>query len=123
VVGSAQSGMQIAEDLSSAGRAVFLSTCKVGRIPRTYRGRDIFDWMFAMGLYDVLRGEADPELLHTRPPQVSGVGIRGKSCSLQSLAEKAQPFWAKPAAPTAKPFTCSLTLPNTCCLPMRFPES
>ncbi|GAA4462518.1 NAD(P)/FAD-dependent oxidoreductase [Nibrella saemangeumensis] len=88
VVGSAQSGTQIAEDLSNAGRTVFLSTCKVGRIPRTYRGKDIFDWMFGMGLYDTMRDEASPELLRTRPPQVSGVGIRGKTCSLQSLAQK-----------------------------------
>ncbi len=88
VVGSAQSGTQVAEDLSNAGRKVFLSTCKVGRIPRTYRGKDIFDWMFGMGLYDTMRDEASPELLQTRPPQVSGVGIRGKTCSLQSLARK-----------------------------------
>ncbi|HEY0109015.1 MAG TPA: NAD(P)/FAD-dependent oxidoreductase [Fibrella sp.] len=88
VVGSAQSGTQIAEDLCNAGRKVFLSTSKVGRIPRTYRGKDIFDWLFGMGLYDMLRDEASPELLHTRPPQVSGVGIRGKTCSLQSLAQK-----------------------------------
>ncbi len=88
VVGSAQSGTQIAEDLSNAGRQVFLSTCKVGRIPRTYRGKDIFDWMFEMGLYDTMREEASPDLLQTRPPQVSGVGIRGKTCSLQSLARK-----------------------------------
>lgn len=87
VVGSAQSGTQIAEDLANAGRTVFLSTCKVGRIPRTYRGRDIFDWLFEMGLYDVRREEATVELLRTRPPQVSGVGIRGKTCSLQSLAK------------------------------------
>jgi putative flavoprotein involved in K+ transport len=88
VVGSAQSGTQIAEDLVNAGRKVFLSTCKVGRIPRTYRGKDIFDWMFGMGLYDILRDEANPELLQRRPPQVSGVGMRGKTCSLQSLAKK-----------------------------------
>jgi putative flavoprotein involved in K+ transport len=88
VVGCAQSGMQIAEDLTRAGRKVFLSTCRVGRIPRTYRGRDIFDWMFEMGLYDTLRDNASPELLHTRPPQVSGVGVQGKTCSLQSLARK-----------------------------------
>lgn len=53
VVGSGQSGTQIAEDLTAAGRKVFLSTCKVGRIPRKYRGKDIFDWMFNMGLYDI----------------------------------------------------------------------
>lgn len=41
VVGSAQSGGQIAEDLVLAGRTVFLATGRVGRLPRTYRGRHI----------------------------------------------------------------------------------
>ena len=40
VVGSGQSGCQIAEDLLSAGRTVYLCTSKVGRAPRRYRGRD-----------------------------------------------------------------------------------
>jgi len=45
VVGSAQSGVQIVEDLQAAGREVFLSTSRAGRLPRRYRGRDFFDWM------------------------------------------------------------------------------
>ncbi|MES2650064.1 MAG: NAD(P)/FAD-dependent oxidoreductase [Bacteroidota bacterium] len=86
VAGSAQSGTQVAEDLANTGRKVFLCTSQAGRIPRTYRGRDIFDWLLGMGLYDLLREDASPEMLQTRPPQVSGTGIRGKTCSLQSLA-------------------------------------
>jgi putative flavoprotein involved in K+ transport len=39
VVGSGQSGCQIAEELQAAGRTVYLSTSRVGRIPRRYRGR------------------------------------------------------------------------------------
>ena len=39
IVGSAQSGIQIANDLLSAGRKVFIATSKVARIPRWYRGR------------------------------------------------------------------------------------
>src|SRR5262249_43610033 len=45
VVGSTQSGVQIVEDLQAAGREVFLSTSRAGRLPRRYRGRDFFDWM------------------------------------------------------------------------------
>jgi cation diffusion facilitator CzcD-associated flavoprotein CzcO len=37
VVGGGQSGVQIAEDLLEAGRRVYLSTSRVGRVPRRYR--------------------------------------------------------------------------------------
>jgi putative flavoprotein involved in K+ transport len=39
VVGSAQSGAQIAEELNQAGRKVYLSTSRAGRVPRRYRGK------------------------------------------------------------------------------------
>jgi putative flavoprotein involved in K+ transport len=87
VVGSAQSGTQIAEDLVRANKTVFLSSGKVGRIPRRYRGRDIFDWLFELGFYDVFTDDVtDPSLLKIKNPQVSGAGERGKTSSLQSLA-------------------------------------
>jgi len=55
VVGSAQSGGQIAEDLAMAGRVVFLSTGRTGRKPRRYRGRDVSLWELESGLYDIPR--------------------------------------------------------------------
>jgi putative flavoprotein involved in K+ transport len=89
VIGSAQSGIQIAEDLADAGKHVFLSTSKVGRIPRQYRGKDILEWLIDIGFYDALREEiTDPQILKLRQPQVSGVGERGHTCSLQFLAKK-----------------------------------
>jgi len=57
VVGSAQSGGQIAEDLAEAGRTVFLSTSKSGRLPTLYRGSHISIWMVRTGLFDVTRQE------------------------------------------------------------------
>jgi putative flavoprotein involved in K+ transport len=55
VIGSAQCGGQIAEDLVQAGRHVFIATGRVGRLPRRYRGRDITFWLRRTGLYDVPR--------------------------------------------------------------------
>jgi putative flavoprotein involved in K+ transport len=49
VVGSSQSGAQIAQELHQSGRAVYLCTSGAGRIPRTYRGKDIFAWAALMG--------------------------------------------------------------------------
>src|SRR6516162_3408182 len=55
VIGSAQSGGQIAEDLAIAGRVVFLSTGRTGRKPRRYRSRDVSFWEQESGLYDIPR--------------------------------------------------------------------
>ena len=52
VVGSAQSGAQMAEELYQSGRKVFLSVSGAGRLPRRYRGRDVTRWMKDMGYFD-----------------------------------------------------------------------
>lgn len=52
VVGSAQSGCQIAEELNEAGRKVFLSTGAAGRFPRRYRGKDGYEWLHLIGFFD-----------------------------------------------------------------------
>ena len=53
VVGSGQSGCQIAEDLHLAGREVHLVTGSAPRCPRMYRGRDAVDWLSDLGQYDL----------------------------------------------------------------------
>ena len=57
LVGSAQSGVQIAEDLVAGGRTVYLCTSSVGRMPRRYRGRDIFGWLGDIGFFDQEPGD------------------------------------------------------------------
>lgn len=53
VVGTGQSGCQIAEDLHLAGRTVHLSVGSAPRSPRRYRGKDVVDWLDQMGYYDL----------------------------------------------------------------------
>lgn len=53
VVGSGQSGAQIAEDLHLAGRKVHLATGNAPRCARFYRGRDVVDWLWDVGQYDI----------------------------------------------------------------------
>jgi putative flavoprotein involved in K+ transport len=53
VVGSGQSGCQIAEDLHLAGRKVHLAVGSAPRCPRFYRGRDAVDWLDDLGQYDL----------------------------------------------------------------------
>jgi putative flavoprotein involved in K+ transport len=53
VVGTGQSGAQIAEDLHLAGRRVHLAVGSAPRIARRYRGRDMVEWLHDMGHYDM----------------------------------------------------------------------
>ena len=89
VVGSGQSGVQVAEDLLDSGRKVFVSTSKVARAPRRYRGKDVMEWMSLSGFMDQRTEDVtDPQVFRMKQPQVSGVGPKGKTVSLQSLAAK-----------------------------------
>jgi putative flavoprotein involved in K+ transport len=84
VVGSGQSGCQIAEDLVRGGRRVFLMTSPVGRVPWRYRGRDTQEWLFDAGFFhERVADLPDPALVHARRPIL---GSGGRSLSLQSLA-------------------------------------
>ncbi|GGF80417.1 FAD-dependent oxidoreductase [Azorhizobium oxalatiphilum] len=53
VVGSGQSGAQIAEDLHLAGRKVHLAVGDAPRCARFYRGKDVVTWLAEMGYYDM----------------------------------------------------------------------
>lgn len=52
VVGTGQSGAQIAEDLHLEGRQVHLALGDAPRVARFHRGRDCMTWLADMGLYD-----------------------------------------------------------------------
>src|SRR6266851_5768198 len=53
VVGSGQSGCQIAEDLHLAGRKVYLCIGDAPRVARRYRGKDVVEWLHLMGYYEL----------------------------------------------------------------------
>ena len=73
VVGSAQSGAQIAEELSESGRKIFLATGRAGRTPRRYRGKDANWWFARMGQYDRTVGTLpSPRAKFSGKPHISG---------------------------------------------------
>ncbi len=87
VVGGGQSGLQIAEDLLEAGRKVCLSSSKVARARRRYRGRDILEWMRDVGITRQRTIDLeDRSVIYETVPQVSGVGPLGRTVSYQALA-------------------------------------
>jgi putative flavoprotein involved in K+ transport len=53
VVGSGQSGAQIAEDLHLAGRQVHLAAGDAPRCARFYRGKDVVRWLAEMNYYEM----------------------------------------------------------------------
>lgn len=52
VVGTGQSGFQIAEELHESGRQVYLSTSSCARTPMRYRGQAVAWWLTRMGFFD-----------------------------------------------------------------------
>jgi putative flavoprotein involved in K+ transport len=67
VVGSGQSGAQIAEDLFLGGRDVHLSVGSAPRSPRRYRGKDVVDWLDRMGYYSMPISEhPDPRAVRSK---------------------------------------------------------
>jgi len=86
VVGSGQSGAQIADELATSGRDVLLATSRVPRVPRRYRGRDVHEWTVELGLYDQPAGAvADPAEFREPHPMLSGGG-GGHTISYAQLA-------------------------------------
>lgn len=75
VVGSGQSGCQIAEELYKSGRRVYLSIGGTGRGPRRYRGQDIFRWLDWTGFLDRTPDKLpSPKARFAANPHVSGAG-------------------------------------------------
>lgn len=73
VVGTAQSGGQIAEELYQSGRRVYLSVGRAGRAPRRYRGKDIGEWLVQIGFFEQSYATApEPKERFESPPHVSG---------------------------------------------------
>jgi putative flavoprotein involved in K+ transport len=52
VVGASATGVQLADELRGAGRDVVLAVGRHSRLPRRYRGMDIFWWLDRIGIRD-----------------------------------------------------------------------
>lgn len=85
VVGSAQSGAQIAEELHLGGRDIFLSISGAGRAPRRYRGKDVVDWLSQIGFFDMTPDKLPVPKEKFAPPHVSGAN-GGHTLNLHQFA-------------------------------------
>ncbi|MEM8776854.1 MAG: NAD(P)/FAD-dependent oxidoreductase [Pseudomonadota bacterium] len=84
VVGGGSSGVQIAEELMSSGRKVFLSIGPHDRPPRRYRGRDNVWWLGVLGKWN-----ADTPGPGTEHVTIAVSGANGgKTIDFRRLAER-----------------------------------
>ena len=86
IVGSAQSGAQIAEELYLAGKKVYLAVGRAGRTPRRYRGKDANWWSEKLGLYDRSVDQLpSPRAKFAGKPHISGT-MGGHTLNLHQFA-------------------------------------
>jgi putative flavoprotein involved in K+ transport len=101
VVGSGQSGCQIADELIQAGRRVYLSVGHCGWFPRRYRGQDIMYWALRTGLLDEKVSELPSPMarLACNPPVSGNDG--GHDCHPRWLAARGAVLVGRVAAVSA----------------------
>jgi putative flavoprotein involved in K+ transport len=88
VVGSGQSGCQIADELLDAGRTVFLSVGRCPWFPRRDRQRELLHWLLDTGLADdTVDALPSPTARLTCNPPVSG-NDGGHDCNPRWLAAR-----------------------------------
>jgi putative flavoprotein involved in K+ transport len=87
VVGSGQSGAQIAEDLHLAGRKVHLAVGNAPRCARFYRGKDVVEWLEEMGYYALtLDNHPNKESIHEKTNHYVTGRDRGHDLDLRKFA-------------------------------------
>ena len=86
IIGSGETGCQVAEELARSGREVYLSGGRSWWAPRRYRGRDIAAWLRLTGWFDRLAEDLPSGVHAGQPnPQLTGAG-GGHDINPHSLA-------------------------------------
>jgi putative flavoprotein involved in K+ transport len=74
VVGAAATGVQLADELRSAGRDVTIAVGSHTRMPRSYRGMDIYWWLDRIGALDKTIDDMPDPVLARHEPSAQLVG-------------------------------------------------
>lgn len=86
IVGTGQSGVQVMEDFTRAGRDVHLAVGPAPRSPRKYRGRDATDWLHDAGHYDItIASHPDPVKAMTQTNHYMSGRDGGKEIDLRQF--------------------------------------
>jgi putative flavoprotein involved in K+ transport len=88
VVGASASGVQLADELAAAGHDVTLAVGEHVRLPRSYRGRDIYWWLDCIGQLDERYDEVDDIQRARRHASIQVVGSDdGREVDLNALRD------------------------------------
>jgi putative flavoprotein involved in K+ transport len=113
VVGASASGVQIADELRRAGREVTLAVGEHVRLPRSYRGRDIYWWLDLIGQLDERYDEVDDIGRARRHASVQLVGNdEGRNLDLNALNRAGVQIVGRLMAIRATTALCSGSLAN-----------
>lgn len=77
VVGAGPTGQQLALELVRSGRPVTIAVGRHARLPRRYRGRDVWHWIHELGDFDMSIDEAPDPAAARRTPSVTLTGSNG----------------------------------------------
>jgi putative flavoprotein involved in K+ transport len=74
VVGASATGVQLADELRAAGREVTLAAGRHARVPRSYRGMDIYWWLDRLGILDTTIDQLPDPSHARREPSLQLIG-------------------------------------------------
>lgn len=115
VVGASATGIQLAEEIHDSGRPVTLAVGEHVRMPRTYRGKDIWWWMLRTGRMDE-RFDQVEDLARARrvpSPQLIGSPER-RTLDLNDLTERGVRLAGRLAGVSGSALQFSGSLRNKC---------
>jgi putative flavoprotein involved in K+ transport len=96
VVGTGQSGCQIAEDLHLGGRRVHLSVGSAPRVARRYRGKDVVEWLDQLGYYDLpVHDHPLKEAIRSRPNHYVTGRDGGRDIDLRQFAREGMRLYGR----------------------------
>jgi putative flavoprotein involved in K+ transport len=115
IVGASATGVQLADEIQRSGRPVTLAAGEHVRMPRTYRGRDIFWWLESAGVLAERFDQVDDlvRARHVPSPQLIG-SSDGRSIDLNSLRAIGVDITGRLGSVRAGVALCSGGLANVC---------
>ncbi|HLJ07223.1 MAG TPA: NAD(P)/FAD-dependent oxidoreductase [Acidimicrobiia bacterium] len=115
VVGASATGVQLADEIHRSGRPVTLAAGEHVRLPRRYRGRDIFWWMERAGVLDQRHDEVDDLVRARRVPSPQLVGSPQRvTLDLNTLGARGVRIVGRLAGIAGGVAQFSGSLPNIC---------
>ncbi|HEX4432464.1 MAG TPA: NAD(P)-binding domain-containing protein [Frankiaceae bacterium] len=115
IVGGSATGVQLADEIQRSGRRVTLAVGEHVRMPREYRGRDIFWWLEWAGVLDERHDEVDDlvRARHVPSPQLIG-SPEHRSIDLTTLRQSGVEITGRVGAVRDGVALCSGGLANVC---------